>query len=213
MTLDKYELVVFDWDGTLMDSVGLIVDTVQKTAQDHDYEVPTEEQVRDIIGLSLEIALKQLFPAITNVDIEQIRQTYKSHYFKNKDLVLPLFNHVETFLKQLSAAGKKLAVATGKGRPGLEKAMRDSGLSQYFSAYRTSDDALSKPEPDMLLQILDELRVSPDKAIMFGDSIHDLEMAKRAGMHSIGVDFGAHDREKLSSKAPLKIISCYSEMM
>ncbi|XOV78185.1 MAG: HAD family hydrolase [Aestuariibacter sp.] len=211
--LDKYELIVFDWDGTLMDSIGLIVETVQKTASAHGLPVPQENEVRDIIGLSLEIALKQLFPSITNQEIEDIRLTYKSHYFAQRDQVLPIFDHVESLLQHLTQSGKKIAVATGKGRPGLEKAMQDAGLSHYFSAYRTSDDAESKPSPDMLLQILTELDVAPDKAIMFGDSIHDLEMATRAGMHSIGVDFGAHDRETLQSKSPLRVISCYSELL
>lgn len=210
--LSNYDLVIFDWDGTLMDSIGLIVETVQKTAAAHDFVVPSEQAVRDIIGLSLEIALHQLFPGITEPQIEEVRKTYKANYFAEKDRVLPLFKHSEAFLQHLRQSGKLMAVATGKGTPGLQKAMRDSGLTDYFSTFRTSDDAQSKPSPDMLLQILDELQIEAHRAIMIGDSIHDLEMARRAGMHSIGVSFGAHDDAKLATKSPLKVIDCYSEL-
>lgn len=211
--LDKYELIIFDWDGTVMDSIGRIIDSVAFAAHKLEMRKPSEQDVRDIIGLSLDVAIKQLFPEVTAEQVQQVRAAYKEFYLNQKDQALPLFPNVREFLHALKQADKTLAVATGKGRPGLEEALVISDTQHLFCHSRTADEAESKPSPDMLHQILASADVPASRALMIGDSIHDMNMAKAAGMDRIGVSFGAHSQRKLSSAQPLMVIDDYEELL
>jgi phosphoglycolate phosphatase len=198
-----YELVIFDWDGTLMDTVGKIVSCMQQVAQELSLPIPSEEQIRDVIGLSLPKIMPILFAQHQNH--QQIIDCYRRHHFASEQLT-PLFEGVEPLIRNLYAAGYQLAVATGKGREGLDKILASTGLGQYFHATRCADDAESKPHPEMLLSLLNHFDVAADRAIMIGDSIHDLAMATNAGMASIGVSYGAHNQSKLQALNPRAIV-------
>lgn len=211
--LNDYKLVIFDWDGTLMDSVGYIVKCIQFAANANQLLPPDEQSIRNIIGMSLPNAFETLFSLDFNDKYETFKSVYKDHYHQGQEDALPLFDGVEELLNNLSASGKKLAVATGKGRPGLEKAMQRTQLNQLFEYSRTSDEAQSKPSPDMLHQILDYFQLAPSEAVMIGDSIHDLHMAEQAGMDRIGVSFGAHCRDKLMTHTPIAVIDSYDEIL
>lgn len=208
--LDKYKVVIFDWDGTVMDSIAHIVHCVQQAAIDNALPVPDEASARNIIGLSLPEAFVTLFGNDKETEFERFRDNYKNQYIKNDDITLPIFDYVPELLEELKARDIKLAVATGKGRRGLENAFQRSGLGKFFTYSRTSDEAASKPAPDMLLQISRFYNVASEECLMVGDSIHDMNMARNANMDRIGVTFGAHRREKLQEAEPNAIIDCYS---
>jgi phosphoglycolate phosphatase len=212
MNSRQYDLVIFDWDGTLMDSISKIVTSLQSVAQELSIPVPTEEAVRDIIGLSMQQVLPILFAGHQTL-FDDILNGYKKHYLALEAVPSPLFYGVEGLLEQLTAAGVTLAIATGKGRSGLERVLGVTGIGHYFAASRTADDAMSKPHPQMLHSILSELNVAADRAVMIGDSVLDLTMAHNAGMHSIGVSYGAHKAEKLLSQSPKAVVHCASQIL
>jgi phosphoglycolate phosphatase len=198
-----YELVIFDWDGTLMDTIGKIVSCMQNVAQELILPIPSEQQIRDVIGLSLPKIMPILFADHQNH--EQIIDCYRRHHVANVHPT-PLFEGVESLIRSLHAGGYQLAVATGKGREGLDNVLARTGLGQYFHATRCADDAESKPHPEMLFSLLTHFDVAADRAIMIGDSIHDLTMAKNAGMASIGVSYGAHNQSRLQALNPRAIV-------
>ncbi|UAL42243.1 HAD-IA family hydrolase [Shewanella inventionis] len=198
-----FDLIIFDWDGTLMDTVGKIVSCMQSVAQELMLPVPTEQQVRDVIGLSLPNIMPILFSQ--HHDHQQIIDCYRRHHLAS-DYPTPLFEGVEELIKQLHEAGYLLAIATGKAREGLDRVLELTGLGQYFHASRCASDAQSKPHPEMLHALLGYFDVAANKAIMVGDSIHDLTMANNAKMASIGVSYGAHNEVTLSTLKPLAIV-------
>jgi phosphoglycolate phosphatase len=212
MNSRQYDLVIFDWDGTLMDSIAKIVTSLQSTAQELSIPIPTEAAVRDIIGLSMQQVLPVLFAGHQSV-FDDILTGYKKHYLALEAVPSPLFYGVEGLLKQLTESGVTLAIATGKGRGGLERVLGVTGIGHYFAASRTADDAMSKPHPQMLLSILDEVDVPAHRAVMIGDSVLDLTMANNAGMHCLGVSYGAHNEEKLLSQSPKAVVHCASELL
>jgi len=211
--LNNYKVIIFDWDGTLMDSISHIVQSVQRAAVYLDVMPPDDEQVKNIIGLSLPDAFSVLFGSESEALYQQFRASYKDIYHHKDSEDLPLFQHAYELVATLSGLDKKLAVATGKGRPGLDKAMQRAQLAEFFHYSRTSDEAQSKPSPDMLQQIMKHFDALPDECVMIGDSVHDLKMAQNAGMASIGVSFGAHSKAKLHQHSPLSVIDCYTELL
>ncbi|MFP2769463.1 HAD family hydrolase [Oceanisphaera sp. KMM 10153] len=202
----KYQLVIFDWDGTLMDSVARIVSSMQAAALDCALTVPTAAAVRNIIGLSLHKAFPLLFGSLTATDETAMFAAYRRHYLELDETPSPLFAGAADTIKGLHDAGYRLAVATGKQRVGLDRVLAETGLGAYFHALRGADQAQSKPHPLMLEQILDELKLSPAEAVMVGDSSYDLAMAEAIGMDRIGVTYGVHDGIKLCQHAPLALI-------
>lgn len=205
--------MIFDWDGTIMDSISHIVSCIQHAAEVNGFRPPDEQSIKDIIGMSLPNAFETLFCADFAEHYENFRGSYKEKYHTNEEAKLPLFEDIESLLETLQERNKKLAVATGKGRPGLDKLMKDHNMERFFEFSCTSDEAQSKPSPDMLQQILDYFEISAVDAVMIGDSVHDLNMAKLAGMDRIGVSFGAHDKEKLAKYEPIAVIDSYSELL
>ncbi|AEY01722.1 HAD-superfamily hydrolase [Oceanimonas sp. GK1] len=202
----KYELVIFDWDGTLMDSVARIVSCMQAAASDCGQRVPTPEAVRHIIGLSLYRAFPVLFGDLSPAESDGLLQAYRRHYLELNTTPSPLFAGAADTLAGLHRGGYRLAVATGKAREGLDSVLADTGLGHLFHALRGADQARSKPDPLMLAQILEELRLAPSQAVMVGDSSYDLAMAEAIGMDRIGVTYGVHSRDQLGVHGPVALI-------
>jgi len=197
----NYDLIVFDWDGTLMDSTALIVSAIQRASADLGLKVPTREQASYVIGMGLAEALSAAIPELDPADYARLIERYRAHYF-SADQELVLFDGVPELLRDLSAQGKQLAVATGKSRKGLERALATSGLGAFFRSTRTADETFSKPNPTMLLELMDELACAPERTVMVGDTTHDLLMAQNAGTDALAVGFGAHPIEDLVDLSP-----------
>ncbi|WP_299789186.1 HAD family hydrolase [uncultured Shewanella sp.] len=211
--MKQYELVIFDWDGTLMDSIGKIVNCMQQTAVTLNVSMPSESAIRDIIGLSMSEALNVLHPDASSDFHGEMIEVYRQQYLQLNKTPSPLFDGVESLLAQLNQIGYQIAVATGKARAGLNRVLGETGLNTHFVASRCADEAQSKPNPEMIFQLLNELNISPDKAVMVGDSVHDLNMANNAGIDAIGVNYGAHGIEQLQQAKPKVIVSSPLELL
>lgn len=210
--MKNYKLVIFDWDGTLMDSVDRIVSSMQSAAKAIGLVIPSNHEVKQIIGLSIPEALKALFTGITDEQIEIMRLQYKYEYTEGDTTPTPLFDNAVNLLTQLRQENKLLAVATGKGREGLDRVLHISETNDFFHTTRCAGEMPSKPDPQMLNSILAELEIAPHEAIMIGDTSHDLKMALNAGIDSIGVTFGVHDSETLNKYQPKVIIDSLAEL-
>lgn len=206
-----YSLVVFDWDGTLMDSTHSIVAAIQAACRDLDLPVPSASQASWVIGLSLESALRRAVPALTNATVPRFLERYRVHYLL-RDPELKLFDGVRELLADLAQRDVQIAVATGKSRVGLTRALAASGLTDAFQATRCADETFSKPNPAMLHEIMDQLAVSPDRVVMVGDTSHDLQMACNASVHAVGVTYGAHTRNELDECAPQVVVESVSSL-
>lgn len=198
----RFELIVFDWDGTLMDSTGAIVASIKAAARDLGIEPPSDERANHIIGLGLIDALRHALPDLPSERYQDVALRYRQHYMA-RDHELLLFDGAEALIDELAEAGYMLAVATGKTRKGLDRAFEVSGLGSRFHASRCADECHSKPHPQMLEQLMDEFGVGPEATLMIGDTTHDLLMAKNAGVAALGVAYGAHPRESLEAQSPL----------
>ncbi|MEM9102213.1 MAG: HAD-IA family hydrolase [Pseudomonadota bacterium] len=197
--------VIFDWDGTVMDSTQRIASSMQSTAKRLALPLPSTQQVRDIIGLSIDKAFMALFGRLTESELNLLRETYRIEYVENNKTPSPLFEGVEQVLEELSV-NFKLAVATGKGRQGLERVMAVSNTKHFFQVTFSADDAESKPHPDMVLKVSKALKLDPSECVMVGDTTFDMEMAKNAGMQRVGVSYGAHQSDRLAVFDPIEII-------
>lgn len=209
---ERFPLVIFDWDGTLMDSVPKIVSCMQKMAKAANLPIPAESAVRDIIGLSLWVALERLFDCHEELEQQKLIAIYREFYLHTDGTPSPLFPNVVEVLSELSGSGLQLAVATGKARQGLERAWRETNTGEFFLASRCADEANSKPHPQMLNEILLQTGYRPDQAIMIGDSRYDLRMANAANMPSLGVSWGVHDHATLSLESPLDVITNIADL-
>jgi phosphoglycolate phosphatase len=208
----KYKLLVFDWDGTLMDSVARIVDCVRAAVKDLGLQTPNDEEIRNIIGLGLREAVESLFPGADDDLHHGIVSRYRVHYLSENRTPSRLFEGAREVIQTLAEQDYLLAVATGKGRRGLNMVLEETGLKEYFHATRCADEAFSKPHPAMLEQILDELGVFPGEALMIGDTEYDLQMAANAGVASLGVTYGVHEPERLARHAPLGCLDRVTEI-
>jgi len=206
------QLLVFDWDGTLIDSAARIIDCMQRAAADCALPQPGAEAVRNIIGLGLPEALAMLYPGISAADSAQMRKGYSSHFLAAGQEPCPLFPGVAEGLERLAARGFLLTVATGKSRRGLDRAFQESGIGRLFVDSRCADETQSKPHPQMLLELLVATGVSADGAVMVGDTEYDLAMAVEAGVASVGVSYGAHSVERLQRHGPLDVIDHFCEL-
>lgn len=205
MKHSRFELIVFDWDGTLMDSAALIVQAIHQACRDLGIAPPDEARTRHVIGLGLEDALQHALPELPAARYPELAQRYRHHYLA-ADQTLRLFAPTMQLLQALQAAGKTLAVATGKSRVGLQRAMAVTGSADFFAATRTGDDCFSKPHPQMLEQLMQELGVDAEHTLMVGDTTHDLNMAHNAGTAALAVAFGAHPRSALEQCQTLAIL-------
>ncbi len=207
-----FKLLIFDWDGTLIDSAGRIVSCMQQAAHDLHYPPLTDEAVRNIIGLGLPEALRMLIPGIDDHGIVKMRERYGFHFFSETAPASELFANVEHTLTTLQNEGYQLAVATGKSRRGLERAFVETGLGRFFTHSRCADETQSKPHPQMLHELLQVTGISSEHALMIGDTEFDLDMAARAQIRSCGVSYGVHDVERLEQFQPIAIIDNINEL-
>jgi phosphoglycolate phosphatase len=207
-----YNLLIFDWDGTLMDSIATIVACTRATLEDLDLPSLPDEAIRGTIGLGLRETMEVLCPGGGDEVFSRVLECYRKHWLATyRDQPL-LFEGVREMLEALAEDGYLLAIATGKSRRGLDHVLTETGLAQVFHATRTVDEAFSKPHPKMLLDILDELGVPARSAVMIGDTTYDLEMARSAGTASIGVCSGSHGREELQRLGPLTCLDGVVEL-
>jgi len=202
----KYKLIIFDWDGTLMDSIDKIVLCMQQAAKQQQQVVASKKSVKGIIGLSLLKAVQQLYPLLGLSEQQALVEAYRQQYNLNQHIETPLYPDIKKLLVNLKSQGYTLAVATGKGRNGLNKMLEKSATSKLFSATICADEAHSKPDPLMLNLLLEKLGIEASQALMVGDSSYDLAMAKNAGMDSLGVSYGVHDANQLSLYDPVAIV-------
>ncbi len=200
-------MVIFDWDGTLCDSVAQIVSSVRSAAAELGLEQPSEAAAANIIGLGLPQAIALLFPAQSEAVRGEIARVYSSHYVANDTGAPPqLFPGALETLLALKARGREVAVATGKSRRGLNRVLAALEMADFFHTSRCADETRSKPDPLMLLEIIEERKLDPAEVIMVGDTEYDLEMAANAGVASVGVSFGAHEVERLLIHKPIAVV-------
>ncbi len=206
MTAEPTRLIVFDWDGTLMDSQARIVACLRAAIRETGLEPRSEEQLRNIIGLGLREALMALYPDADEAAWDALVYHYRRHFLELDDTPSVLFDGAAELVRRLHDQGHFLAVATGKGRQGLNRVLEETGLASCFHATRCADESRSKPHPAMLLEILDVLGIAPEDALMIGDTEYDLLMARNAGVAALGVTYGVHDRARLQACQPLDCV-------
>ena len=211
MFLKQYEAVIFDWDGTLMDSTSTIVSSIQSACADLGLPVPDNQRASWVIGLSLDRALNHVAPDLPENDLPLFVDRYKHHFFQ-RDRQMPLFDGVPDMLGQLREQRVKLAVATGKGRAGLDRVLATSRLESYFDFTRCADESFGKPNPAMLHDIMTHLGLDARRVLMVGDTTHDVQMAHNAGVDSIAVSYGAHDIPTLQAAGPTVLVHSVAEM-
>jgi len=208
----RFKLLVFDWDGTLMDSEARIVACMRDAARDLDLEVPDRGRVRNIIGLGLAEAVRDLFPGQDESIVPRMVERYRYHFLQANNTPSELFEGADEVLHTLADQGYLMAVATGKGRQGLNKVLDETGLGQLFHATRTADETFSKPNPEMLFQVMDELGADPEQTLMIGDTEYDLLMAKNARVPGLAVSYGVHAAERLMQHDPLGCLDDITEL-
>jgi phosphoglycolate phosphatase len=206
-----YDLVVFDWDGTVVDSIGAISDAIIGAAVDLGLPEPPRERASWVIGLGLLDAIRHAAPSIRPDQIPAFVDRYRVHYLR-RETELPVFEGFREMVRGLDASGVPLAVATGKSRAGLDRALQSTGLRRHFVTTRCADEGAPKPDPWMLNDIAAELQVAPERMVMIGDTVHDIGMARSAGTRSIAVMYGAHDRDTLRASHPDQSVESVAEL-
>ena len=207
-----YELLIFDWDGTLSDSIGRIVSAMGEAARLSGRPVRDDHAIKGIIGLGLPEAIRTLYPDITANDLGDFRKHYADSYMAMDVEPSRLFEGVHESLEAFRAEGYRMAVATGKARRGLNRVLKAHGWLDYFDVTRAADETASKPNPLMLNEILQHCGVAPENALMVGDASFDLQMARNAGMHSVAVGYGAQALDSLLQYEPQLAINHFSEL-
>ncbi len=207
-----FELLVFDWDGTLMDSEARIVACIHAAITDLSLEPRDNASIRNIIGLGLSEAIQQLYPGSDLAFATAMIERYRHHFLTADPTRSELFEGAEETLQELADAGYLLAVATGKGRVGLDKVLVETGLGRFFQTTRCADETFSKPHPMMLEQIMDELGVEAHATLMIGDTEYDMQMAINARAPALAVSYGVHEKERLLQHQPLHCIDAITEL-
>jgi phosphoglycolate phosphatase len=197
----RFDLIAFDWDGTLFDSTGLIVRCIQAACRDLGMPEPSDVQAAYVIGLGLMDALRHAVPDLAVERYPELGRRYRHHYMARQHEIV-LFDGAREMLASLKARNHWLAVATGKSRLGLNEALDSAQLRQFFDSTRTADETASKPDPLMLLELMGELGTEPERTLMIGDTTHDLQLAANAGVACIGVSYGAHPSEDFHRFSP-----------
>lgn len=209
--LRRFRLVVFDWDGTLIDSTAAIVHALRASAADLGLPVPSRERASHVIGLGLFEAIRIAVPSIEREQLPEFVVRYRHHYFAVDGRLEP-FEGIPQLLGELVDVGAWLAVATGKSRAGLDRALEQTGWARHFLTTRCADEGAPKPDPWMLRDICEELGVDPARAVMVGDTTHDLGMARAAGAGAIAVTYGAHPRGELQAEPSLAMVDSIAEL-
>ncbi len=207
----QFDLIAFDWDGTLYDSTALIVRCIQSACADLEVAVPSDADAAYVIGLGLQDALKHAVPGLPTARYPELGQRYRHHYIARQHELM-LFPGTLDMLQALKARSHLLAVATGKNRRGLDDALQHSQLHGLFDATRTADETAGKPDPLMLNQLMQQLGVAPERTLMIGDTTHDLMLARNAGTPRVAVSFGAHESEAFAEHEPLFVAHSTAEL-
>ncbi|HET7791778.1 MAG TPA: HAD-IA family hydrolase [Rhizobacter sp.] len=200
----RFDLIAFDWDGTLFDSTALIARSIQSACADLGVAVPSDKDASYVIGMGLIEALQHAAPGLPRERYPELGARYRHHYFAKQHEIV-LFEGTLAMLQALKARNHWLSVATGKSRKGLDEALTSVELRGMFDATRTADETASKPNPQMLLELMREFGVEPERTLMIGDTTHDLQLAANAGAASVGVSYGAHEPASFAEFAPLHI--------
>jgi phosphoglycolate phosphatase len=208
----RLNLLVFDWDGTLMDSEARIVACIQAAIEDLGLEPREVASIRNIIGLGLHEAINTLYPGSERSLHEGMTERYRYHFLTANPTTSELFAGAEETVRALSEAGYLLAVATGKGRKGLDMVLEETGLGEYFHTTRCADETFSKPHPQMLEEVMDELGAEPGETLMIGDTEYDMQMAVNARTHALAVSYGVHEKERLMKHGPLHCLDDITEL-
>jgi len=207
----RFRLLVFDWDGTLADSTGIIAGAIQQACCDLGLPIPDETAARYVIGLGLADAMRHVAPTLPLADQPRLSERYRYHYLA-RDPEIPLFDGAREMLDELDARGFLLAIATGKSRAGLARALIQHGMTHRFAASRCADEGFPKPHPDMLLALMERCGTAPGETLMIGDTTHDLELARNAGASAVAVSYGAHGADGLAGFSPLATVASVAEL-
>lgn len=207
--MKNYKLVIFDWDGTIINSIGLIVHSIKKTAEEFKVPAPTDEQIRKFISFNSTTHLLELFPAL---DERKTVAAFRQHYVNSLDKEQP-FPGAEKTLQALTKRGLHLAIATNKVRSALDSSMHHHKLTSYFSTIRTADGAYAKPHPGVIYTILAEMQLRPDHALMIGDSPCDMLVAKNSGIDAVAVSYGISSKDHLLSHEPVACIDHIEKLL
>ncbi|NOS98584.1 MAG: HAD-IA family hydrolase [Methylotenera sp.] len=207
----QFDLIVWDWDGTLADSTGMITQAVLKAAEQVGLPSITAKTASNIIGLGLRESIHALYGDIPEAQVQAMATQYTANYYAG-EREIPLFAGAADTIIALNKRGFKLAVATGKGRNGLNLALEHCGLGKYFHATRTVDECFSKPHPQMLDELMDNLVTLPERTLMIGDTSYDLHMAQNAGVSAVGVTFGAQAAEQWQHLNPIKQFDDFADL-
>ncbi|WP_434778656.1 HAD-IA family hydrolase [Neisseria sp. Ec49-e6-T10] len=210
MNNKRFELIIFDWDGTLMDSTRTITQAIQASCRELGFRSPSDKAAQDVIGLSITEAFKVACPEATVDDYPKLIAAYQRHFGQDQ---IPLFDGVFDGLNQLQQMGFFLAVATGKGRTGLNTALDKSNTRTLFDTTRTVTECASKPNPEMIFSICDELSIAPNKALMVGDTTYDLQMAHNAGAYAAALTTGAHNESQLAQVPYLSLNHSFHDFL
>jgi phosphoglycolate phosphatase len=206
----KYSLIVFDWDGTLIDSAGTIVECIQNAARGMGLDVPDRERASHVIGLGLQDSLRHALPGLAPERYFEFADHYRRHFLARQDS-MSLFRGIPDLLASTSRS-HRLAIATGKSRKGLDRSLEAQGLRRYFSASRCADETNPKPHPAMLLDIMGQLDIDAQQTLMIGDTSHDIDMAKAAGVDALAVSYGAHPEQGLRACGPRDCVASVAEL-
>ena len=207
----RFDLIAFDWDGTLFDSTAIIVRCIQEAVRDVGGAVPTDEAASYVIGMALTQALAHAAPDVPPEKYPELGNRYRFHYLQHQD-DLSLFHGTLPLLQMLRERGHLLTVATGKSRRGLNEALHSAQLRGVFDGSRTADETAGKPHPLMLHELMAEFDVPPERTLMIGDTTHDLQMAQAAGCASVGVSYGAHASDGFAAYGPLAVVDSMSAL-
>jgi phosphoglycolate phosphatase len=210
-SLQRFRLLAFDWDGTLADSTALIAGALQATCREMGLAVPDDSTAKHVIGLGYQDSIRYLAPTLERAHHEHFRERFGAHYLTG-DASVPLFDGVHEMLAELDARGFQLGIATGKSRRGLTRVLAQHGIAHRFGVSRCADEGFPKPHPDMLLALMDQAAVGPETTLMIGDTTHDLQLARNAGVASLAVAYGAHPPEGLAQMQPLATVHSIAEL-
>ncbi|MFZ2311378.1 MAG: HAD-IA family hydrolase [Methylobacter sp.] len=210
---NRFDLIIFDWDGTLVNSIDWIVHCLQKAAEQCDCVIPERQAAKHVIGLSIKNAVDTLFPGIDEETLDQLVVCYSQEYHSREAGREDFFPGVYDMLVQLKQTGYQLAVATGKNRAGLQQALQATGTEELFCVTRCADETASKPDPRMIREIIEHTNAVNERVLMVGDSIHDLQMALNAQISSVAVSCGAHPEDILQQYNPLICLQQPAELL
>lgn len=208
----RYELIIFDLDGTLLDSAAKILGCLAAAATDVGIAHPGEEAARNIIGLGMEEAMAALFPDVQAAQRQQFLVRFREHYLYLDTTEITCFPGVPQGLRQLTQDGYRLAIATGRPRRGLERVLAQTGLQSLFVASRCADEVHSKPHPRMLQEILEETNAHAEQAVVVGDTVYDMQMARSAGVDALAVSYGVHQADHLLQEGAVACVDSFPEV-